>query len=147
MDKDRPDNGPTPLTIGQVAEAADVSIETIRYYERRGLIPEPGRTTAGYRQYGEDAVRRLRFVKRAKELGFTLKEIDELLALRVKHGAACDEVENRVRSKIVRVERMLSELGCMRDVLDTLAAACRQRRPTAECPILEALDQDAVTDE
>lgn len=135
------------LTIGQVAKAAEVNIETIRYYERRGLFPEPARTAAGYRRYEEDAVRRLRFVKRAKNLGFTLKEIDELLAFRVRHGAACDEVELRVRQKITRVEQMLSELGRVREVLEKLAGACRERRPTDECPILEVLDHDAANDE
>ena len=135
------------LTIGQVAKAADVNIETIRYYERRGLFPEPPRSPGGYRQYDEDVVRKLRFVKRAQNLGFSLKEIDELLALRVRHGAACDEVENRVREKIIRVEQMMSELGRVREVLGSLAEACRGRQPTDECPILEVLDQDADTDE
>jgi len=133
-----------PMTIGQVARAADVNVQTIRYYERRGLFPEPPRTASGYRQYDQETVRRLRFVKRAQELGFSLKEIDELLALRVHHGAACDEVEDRVRHKVARVERMLADLTRVRDVLLDLAGACRDRRPTEECPILEVLDHDAV---
>src|SRR2546427_283626 len=78
------------LTIGQVATAADVNIQTIRYYERRGLFAAPKRTAAGYRQYADDAVARLRFIKHAQELGFSLREIQELLGLRVRHGAACD---------------------------------------------------------
>lgn len=133
-----------PLTIGQVAKAADVNIETIRYYERRGLFPSPRRTAAGYRQYEGDAVRRLKFVKRAKDLSFTLKEIEELLALRVHHGETCGAVEHRVRQKIIRVERMLNELSRVRDVLGRLADACESGNPTSECPILEVLDDDGV---
>src|SRR2546425_9199169 len=83
------------LTISQVANAADVNIQTIRYYERRGLFPTPRRTPAGYRQYADDAVSRLRFIKHAQELGFSLQEIQELLGLRVRHGAACDVVERK----------------------------------------------------
>ncbi|MGE0440856.1 MAG: heavy metal-responsive transcriptional regulator [Gemmatimonadales bacterium] len=133
-----------PLKIGQVAKAAEVNIETIRYYERRGLFPNPQRTTAGYRQYDNDAVRRLKFVKRAQDLGFSLKEIKELLALRVRHGAACTAVERQVRQKIIRVEQMLSELNRVRKVLGRLADACHARSPTEECPLLEILDDDAV---
>src|SRR2546428_7346383 len=88
-----------PLTISQVADAADVNIQTIRYYERRGLFPNPRRTPSGYRQYGDDAGPRLRFIKHAQELGFSLQEIQELLGLRVRHGAACDVVEPRTTPK------------------------------------------------
>ncbi|MDX2206008.1 MAG: MerR family transcriptional regulator [Gemmatimonadales bacterium] len=137
----------TALTIGQLAIAAHVNIETIRYYERRRLLPEPPRTRAGYRQYDEEAVRRVRFIKRAQDLGFTLKEIEELLALQVRHGAACDEVEERVRLKLIRVDEMITELDRVRTVLTELAGACRERRPTEECPILEVLDHDELTDE
>ena len=133
-----------PLTIGQVAKAADVNIETIRYYERRGLFPSPPRPFARYPPDEGDAVRRLKFVKRAQDLGFTLKEIEELLALRVHHGAACDAVEHQVRQKMIRVEQMLNDLRQVRDVLGRLADACQSRRPTGDCPILEILDDDAV---
>ena len=88
------------LSIGQVATAADVNVQTIRYYERRGLFPTPRLTPGGYRQYADDAVVRLRFIKRAQELGFSLREIQELLALRVRHAAACDAVERKARAKI-----------------------------------------------
>lgn len=137
----------TALTIGQLATAAHVNIETIRYYERRQLLPEPPRTRAGYRQYDGEAVRRVRFIKRAQDLGFTLKEIEELLALRVRHGAACDEVGEQVRLKIIRVKEMMAELARVRTVLTELGGACRDRRPTEECPILEVLDHDELTDE
>src|SRR5712691_6112805 len=108
-----------PLTIGPVANAADVNVQTIRYYERRGLVPTPRRTRSGYRQYTDDAVARLRFIMHAQELGFSLQEVQELLAWRVRHGAAGDVVERKTRR---------------------LAAACAVRRPTAECPILEVLE-------
>ena len=94
-----------PLTIGQVANAADVNIQTIRYYERRGLLPTPRRTHAGYRQYAHDAVARLRFIKRAQDLGFSLREIQELLRLRVRHNGACDAVERKTRQKVEVVQQ------------------------------------------
>ena len=134
-----------PLTIGQIASAAHVNIQTIRYYERRGLFPTPRRTPAGYRQYAEDAVARLRFIKHAQELGFSLQEVQELLALRVRHGAACDVVERKTRQKIEVVQQRIRDLQRMRRTLDRLAAACAARRPTDDCPILEVLeDHDDV---
>jgi MerR family transcriptional regulator, copper efflux regulator len=134
------------MTIGQVAAQASVHPETVRYYERRKLLPAPDRTQAGYRQYSPDAVARIRFIKRAQELGFSLKEIEELLALRVRHGAACHDVEDRARAKIRLVERKIRQLGDINDVLGQLVQACRKRKPTAECPILEALQERAVED-
>src|SRR6266704_6390792 len=129
-----------PLTIGQVATAADVNVQTIRYYERRGLVATPRRTASGYRQYTDDAVARLRFIKHAQELGFSLQEIQELLGLRVRHGAACDAVERKTRDKIALVQHRIRDLQRMKRTLDRLAAACAARRPTDECPILEALE-------
>lgn len=132
------------LTIGQVADAAEVNIQTIRYYERRGLFPKPRRTPSGYRQYAEDAVGRIRFIKHAQELGFSLQEIQELLGLRVQHGGACDAVERRTRAKIDVVEQKIRDLVRMRRTLEQLAEACTARRPTDECPILEALADHGV---
>ena len=132
------------LTIGQVAEAAEVNIQTIRYYERRGLFPEPRRSSSGYRQYTEDAVGRIRFIKQAQELGFSLQEIQELLGLRVQHGAACDVIARRTATKIVVVEQKIRDLQRMRRTLEQLVEACAARRPTDECPILEALADDGV---
>ncbi len=128
------------LSIGQVATAADVNIQTIRYYERRGLFPTPRRTAAGYRQYADDAVARLRFIKHAQDLGFSLSEIQELLSLRVRHGAACDTVERKTRSKIEIVQQRIRDLQRMKRTLERLAAACAARRPTDDCPILEVLE-------
>jgi len=132
------------LIIRQVAAAADVSIQTIRYYERRDLVPAPRRSPAGYRQYGDDAVARLRFIKRAQELGFSLAEVRELLALRIRHGSGCDAVERRTRDKIELVDAKIRELKRLKDTLERLAAACAARRPTDECPILDALEEDAL---
>lgn len=128
------------LTIGQVAKAADVNVETIRYYEREGLLPEPPRTPAGYRQYTDDAIRRVRFMKRAQSLGFTLAEIGILLGLRVKRGAACRQVVAEAESAIQRIDDRIRELRRMRTVLSKLTGACRERRSLAGCPILDALE-------
>jgi DNA-binding transcriptional MerR regulator len=125
------------LSIGQVATAADVNIQTIRYYERRGLFPPPRRTPAGYRQYADDAVARLRFIKHAQELGFSLTEIQDLLELRVRRSAAC-----KTRQKIDVVEQRIRYLQRMKHTLERLAAACAARRPTDDCPILEVLEDD-----
>ncbi len=131
------------LTISQVARAASVNAQTIRYYERRGLFPVPKRTPAGYRLYADGAVARLRFIKHAQDLGFTLREIQELLGLRVRHGAACGAVERRTRDHIAIVEQRIADLKRMKRTLERLAAACAARRATDECPILEALEDTA----
>jgi Hg(II)-responsive transcriptional regulator len=134
------------LSIGKLASAASVNIQTVRYYERRGLITAPRRTTAGYRQYDDEAVTRLRFIKHAQTLGFSLKEIHELLALRVRHGAACGTVERKTRSKIALVDKKIGELRRLKHSLERLAAACEAREPTADCPVLETLEHDDAVD-
>src|SRR5436309_14399955 len=111
-----------PLTIGQVAAAADVNIQTIRYYERRGLFPTPRRTPAGYRQYADDAVARLRFIKHAQELGFSLNEIQGLLGLRVRHTAACEAVERKTREKIELVQQKIDDLRRIKRSQERMAA-------------------------
>lgn len=129
-----------PLTIGRVAAEVGVNIQTIRYYERRGLLVAPGRTASGYRQYAEAAVSRLRFIKHAQELGFSLKEVRELLDLRVRRGTACDAVERSARQKIELVQQKIRGLQRVKQTLARLAAACEARRATDACPILEALE-------
>ncbi len=128
------------LTIAQVARAADVNVETIRYYEREGLLPEPPRTPAGYRQYSHDAVRRVRFMKRAQSLGFTLAEIAVLLGLRVKRGTACRQAVTDAETAIRRIDGKIRELRRMRAALGTLTDACRERRALPGCPMLDALE-------
>jgi len=131
-----------PLTIGQVAKAAEVGIETIRFYERRGLIQEPPRKDSGYRQYPADVVARLRFIQRAKELGFSLKEIKELLTLRVDPETTCAEVRSRAQVKIADIEQKIEALHKMKQALVKLTQTCKGRGPTSECPILDALDKE-----
>ncbi len=130
------------ITIGQVASGAGVNVQTVRYYERRGLLPKAPRTPGGYRTYDPEAVARLRFIKRAQDLGFSLEEITELLGLRVEHGAACAAVEARAKDKIAMVEKKIDELQRIKAVLYELSRACDLREPTSDCPILEALSED-----
>lgn len=132
------------LTIGRVASRAGVNIETIRYYERRGLLAEPPRTPSGYRQYAGDAVDRLRFIKRAQDLGFSLEEIRGLLDLRLHKAssAACAAVETRTAEKIALVDGKIRQLEQMKRGLERLVAACHARAPTGDCPILETLEDD-----
>src|SRR5712691_8722675 len=112
-----------PLTIGQVARGAGVGVETVRFYERQGLLQEPARKESGYRQFTEDVVARLQFIKRAKELGFTLKEIKELLALRVDPETTCAEVRERARIKIADVETKILELQRIKKALVKLTTS------------------------
>jgi len=128
------------LTIGQLAKQANVNLETIRYYERRGLIPEPPRSISGYRQYSADDLQRTRFIKRAQGLGFSLKEIAELLSLRVEPGTTCGEVKERVQAKITDVEKRISDLEHIRAALLRLSKSCTGRGPVSKCPILDELN-------
>ena len=130
------------LTIGEVAKAARVGVETLRFYEREGLIVEPPRRRSGYRQYPPETVRRVRFIRRAKELGFTLKEIGELLGLRVDPRTTSAEVRALARAKIESIEARIADLERIHEVLTRLARACRGKGPTSECPILDLLDDD-----
>ncbi len=129
-----------PLSTGQLAAAADVNIQTVRYYERRGLVPTPRRTRSGYRQYPEGVVRRIRFIKRAQGLGFSLREIQELLALRVRQGASADAVKRMTRLKIEGVERKVRQLQRIERALEELAAARATRQPTNDSMLLGALE-------
>ncbi len=128
------------LTIGQLAKRAGVNIETIRYYERRGLIPKPSRRESGYRQYTWETVTRIQFIKRAKELGFSLREILELLSLRLDPATTCGDVKKRAEVKIADIEEKIRILQGMKKALVTLTMDCKGSAPVNECPILEALD-------
>ncbi|VAV84985.1 Transcriptional regulator, MerR family [hydrothermal vent metagenome] len=130
------------ITIGKVARLAGVGVETVRFYEREGLIDEPPRMDSGYRQYPADTVRRLRFIRRAKELGFTLKEIKELLALRIDPETTCKDIRLRAEVKIGDIEGKILSLQRMKDALKKLTVACSGRGPVSECPILEAMEDD-----
>jgi len=132
------------LTIGKVARSAGLAIDTVRYYEREGLLEIPARTASGYRHYSPDAVARLRFIRQAKELGFTLSEIRELLTLKVAPGKSCADVKARTEAKIADVEQRIAQLDRMKRALAKLATACSGRGPTSDCPILEAMETREV---
>ena len=128
------------LTIGKVASSAGLAIDTVRYYEREGLLQKPARTSGGYRQYSADAVARLRFIRQAKELGFSLNEIKELLSLRVTPGKSCADVKAHAEHKIADVDRRIASLKRVRGALVKLTSACSGKGPVSQCPILEALE-------
>lgn len=130
------------LTTGEVAERAGVNIQTVRYYERRGLLPEPARLPSGYRAYDADYVARIHFIKRAQELGFSLSEIEELLSLRATPDESSREVRARTVAKITEIEEKIRDLHRMKTTLEHLAAACDGHGTTGDCPILHALEGD-----
>jgi MerR family mercuric resistance operon transcriptional regulator len=130
------------LRSQELADAAGVNLQTIRYYERQRLLPKPPRTPQGHRIYPPEAVRRVRFIKRAQALGFTLKEIRDLLLLRVTPGRGCADVRTRARAKIEDVDEKIAALRAMREALDRLVATCRTDGPLSACPILDALDAE-----
>lgn len=130
------------LTIGQVAKRVEVNIETIRYYERQGLTPLPPRSESGYRQYPEETVNRVRFIKRAQELGFSLKEIAELLSLRVGPNTTCGDVKKMAGEKIEEIGRKIEALERMRRALVEMVDNCEENRKAEECPILLAFGND-----
>ena len=132
------------LTIGQLARACDTSVDTIRYYERERLLPRPQRAPSRYRLYEPPAVARLRFIRQAKGLGFSLGEIRELLALRIDRTKTCADVRLRARTKITEIETRIDDLLRMKAALDRLAATCAGSGPTSECPILDALEAGAA---
>jgi MerR family mercuric resistance operon transcriptional regulator len=129
------------LTIGKLAERAGVNIETIRYYERRGLMPRPERRASGYRQYSPDSAKRIRFIKHAQELGFSLKEIDELLSLKLDANTPCSQIKKHAEDKISDIEIKIKTLQSMKKALTRLTKACLSNGPVSECPILEALEK------
>ncbi len=127
------------LASGKLAKASGVKLETIRFYERQNLLPKPPRTAAGYRTFPADAVQRVRFIRRAQSLGFSLKEIKELLALSTARGASCKTVRDRAEKKMQDIEQKIAALEAMNKALRTLADSCRGRGSLAKCPILECL--------
>lgn len=131
------------LSIGQVSRRTGVSVETIRYYEREGLIESPPRKASGYRQYGDADVTRLAFIQQAKSLGFSLKEIGELLSLRADPARGSSEVRALAQDKLEDIETRIRLLQRMRRALKKLTDRCPGSGSTQDCPILEALDRPA----
>jgi Hg(II)-responsive transcriptional regulator len=135
------------LLIGELARAAGVNIQTLRYYERRRLLRPPERALNGYRRYGAESVQVVRFVKRAQALGFSLRQVKELLALRVDSRRTCGDVRSRAAAKLADIEQKIKGLRAMERTLKRFIAACSGRGPTSECPILEALGDMKTTPE
>lgn len=127
------------MRIGEFAKRSGVGIETIRYYERQGLLAEPKRKPSGYRQYNEAVVGRLQFIRRAKELGFTLGEIKELLGLWVDTNTRCTHVRQRAAKKITDIEEKIHSLQRIKRSLQKLMKQCESRNSVADCPLLEGL--------
>jgi len=135
--RNKPTSG--PHTIGRLAALAGVGIDTVRYYERAGLLQPAGRSASGYRRYGDEELRQLRFIRRAQRLGFTLQEIQELLALSRKKGVRA--VRAAAQAKLADVELRIAELSRVRNALAGLVEACPGHGPLSDCPILRALDE------
>lgn len=130
------------MTIGQLAAAAGVPPATVRYYEQRGLLAAAPRTRAGYRIYDAEVLRRLRFIRHAQALGFSLEDVQALLALRVTDPESCTHVEVTTREKLDGVRDRIRELRQMERALTALVRSCKTRQPTDECPVLSALTDE-----
>ena len=136
------------LTIGQVAKLAGVNRETLRYYEREGIIDMPARKDSGYRIYPADTVKRIHFIKRAQVLGFSLKEIMELMALRNDaKGATCRDVKQYAQDKVKTIEKKLADLKRMRSRLRELIAICDEENSISACPILDAFEEELIDED
>lgn len=130
------------MTIGELAKKADVNVQTIRFYERERLLPDAHRwPDSGYRDFDDDALLRLQFIRSAKELGFTLREIKELLDMRILPGESCAEVRQLLEKKRVAVDQRMQDLRRLRRVLVKLSAACQHRRAAMSCPALWAIER------
>lgn len=128
------------LNIGDIARQGGVSVETLRYYEQQGLIETPDRDANGYRKYAPEVVRHIQFIKRAQDVGFTLRDIGDLLSLKADPGASCSDVRDRALGKLSEIEEKIDVLSRMRDVLSTWTNACPSTGPVSACPILDALE-------
>ena len=131
-------------TIGQLARETHVNVETVRFYERQGLIQQPPRRESGYRQYTENEASRIKFIRRAKDLGFTLKEIKELLSLKTDSENSCDQVRRSAEEKINEIDEKISSLREIRTALVSLSQSCETRMDNQDCPIIEALEDIQV---
>ena len=129
-------------TIGQLAKTVGVNIQTVRYYERLKLLSPSVRRPSGYRVYGENEERRLRFIRNSQALGFTLHEIAELLNLRVSSTGRCDNVQQTAQTKLTQVEAKVRDLRALAKALRNLIEACEASKPTDHCPILTSLETE-----
>ena len=128
------------LTIGKLAKQAEVTIETIRYYQQIGLLEEPEKPRSGYRHYPPDAITRIRFIKRAQQAGFTLKEIAELLSF---DGTHCTEVRKIAEQKCQQIDAQIKDLAALRHVLINLVKGCKSNSSEDYCSLIDALSKDS----
>jgi Hg(II)-responsive transcriptional regulator len=131
------------MRISEVAARASVNVQTLRYYERRGLLREPERLRSGYRSYRADAVRVVRFIKHAQELGFTLADVDELLRLAAGEPGSCAAVRSIATRKIAELDRKISMLQAMRQSLRRLVSTCHKQSDKRDCPLIQAIEDAA----
>lgn len=130
------------MTIGQLAQEANTDAQTIRYYERQGLIAKPERTESNYRVYEYDSIARLTFIRRAKEIGFSLNDIKVLLGMADGHVRRCDDVRAFAETRLTKIRSQLADLKAMEKMLANLVKQCSQADRIEDCPILETLAED-----
>ena len=144
-DMDKKYEGIVTFKIGEVARRADVNKETVRYYEKRELIPEPDRRRSGYRIFTQRHIDQIKFIKRSQELGFTLSEIKELLELRMDEDTTCSEIKSEAQEKYQDVVEKIEDLQRIKETLVDLIDSCAGEGPKGDCPILNALEGDSET--
>jgi len=130
-----------PLTIGRLAKAAEVNVETIRYYQRVGLVVEPVKPLEGFRVYHDETINRIRFIKRAQKLGFSLQDIAHLLELGEGH---CNDVREQAEAKLKQIEAQIKDLQSMRKTLKKLISECSSSNENGDCPIVQSLTENAA---
>ncbi len=133
------------VLVSELARRTGVKVETVRYYERRGLLSPASRSASGYRRYGDEELQRLRFILRAKTLGFTLKEIKELLELKNTPEATCHDIRQRAEVKVQDIESRIHALRAMHRALLALIDQCDNGRDSDQCPILQAMEDTGVS--
>ena len=126
------------MKIGEAAELSGVNVQTLRYYERTGLLPRPSRRPSGYREYDQDTVKLVHFIKHAQDLGFTLRDIGQLISLR-HNPKDCARAGSLARAKVTEIDRRIRNLTAIRETLSSLERACRNGDTNHHCPIIEAL--------
>lgn len=132
--------GNKTITRGQLAKSTGIGIETVRFYEQKGLLEAPKRSSSGYRQYPTEAIDRVNFITRAKNLGFSLNEILELLSLKVSKKSKCRDIKQVAANKVDEIDSKISDLKKIKKALGKLIKICQENKPTSECPILDALN-------
>jgi len=129
------------LTAGKLAQKAKINIETIRFYERKGLLPKPQRTGSGYRMYSQESAQRIQFIKRSQQLGFSLNEISDLLSLRVDSKKTCGHVKEQTETKLDEIDKKIKSLRHIQKALKNMVKSCQGKGPTSKCPILDELNK------